>query len=243
METSKRTIRFDFDVVTPCNEHLLGKYLLGTRFLMNYKNYLLMDNDESYDSFLDIYEQATYKSLLDIDRMFALYQMVLATNHIGGCTAECGVYRGGASLLIASSNNNRPHYALDSFEGLPEVNPEFDPKEQPDFSDVVFKDVQSALSGCENVFFLKGFFTDTFPGISEKKFSFVHLDGDLYQSTLDCCEFFYPRLIPSARMLFDDYLSPNTQTAGVKTATDGFFNDKPEHVIILPSCQGLVVKL
>jgi hypothetical protein len=242
LESAKKTLQFNIDVTTPHDEHLLGKYLLGTRFLLNYKNYLISDNNGVYDSFLEIYDRASRKSLLDQDRMFMLYQMVLATNHLGDHTAECGVYRGGGSILIADSNNGRSHYAIDSFEGLPPANPQYDHQINPDFSDVSFKDVQSDLSGWENIFLLKGFFTDIFPGITMEEFAFVHIDADLYDPTLECCEFFYPRMKPGAIMLFDDYLLETAAVPGVKKATGHFFADKPEFVITLPTCQGMVVK-
>jgi O-methyltransferase len=148
--------------------------------------------------------------------------------------------QGGGSMLIAGSNHNRKHYALDSFAGLPDTDPTIDIHETGDFSDVSFQEVKSAASEYENIFLLKGFFTDTFPAIEQEEFSLVYLDADLYQSTLECCDFFYPRLLQGGMMLFDDYLIQSTP--GVKKAIDEFFSDKPELPIVLPTCQSLVIK-
>ena len=241
MKLSKGKLKLNLDVVVPQDESLLGKYCLGTQLLLNYKNSLITDNHETYHSFLEIYSQVSCKTLLDLDRMFVLYQAVLATNRLKGCTAECGVYKGGGSIMIARSNNNRRHYALDSFEGLPETDSKIDVHETGDFSDISFEEVKSTLSEYKNVILLKGFFAEKFPAIDQKEFSFVYIDADLYQSTLQCCDFFHPRVVQGGMILFDDYLIQSTP--GVKKAVDEFFADKPEFPVILPTCQSLVVKL
>lgn len=36
------------------------------------------------------------------------------------------------------------------------------------------------------------------------KFSFVHLDGDLYQTTADALDWFWPRMVPGGVIILDD---------------------------------------
>jgi hypothetical protein len=69
----------------------------------------------------------------------------------------------------------------------------------------------------------------------------AHIDVDLYQSTLDCCEYFYPRLVPGGILLFDEY--GFAAARGEKDAVDQFFADKRESPIVLLSGQAVVVKL
>ena len=52
--------------------------------------------------------------------------------------------------------------------------------------------------------------------ISQLKYSFVHLDFDLYQPTIDCFNFIKNRLGKNAIILFDDYNFINQE--GVKKA-------------------------
>ena len=75
----------------------------------------------------------------------------------------------------------------------------------------------------------------------DKKFSFVHLDVDIYTSTLEALKFFYPRINRGGAILSHDYPG----AVGVKKAFDEFFEDKPEIVIELPTGTGqaLVIKL
>ena len=240
MKLSKGKLKLNVDAMIPREEPLLNKYLIGTQLLLSYKNSLIATNDDHFGAFINFYNQISSRTLLDFDRMYFLYQTVLATNYLNGCSAECGVYRGGSSILIAQSNNNRPHFALDSFEGLPETDSTIDVHQTGDFADISYAEVQSIVARYNNIFLLKGFFAETFPQINQKQFSFVYIDADLYQSTRECCNFFYPRLVPGGMMLFDDYLVQTTP--GVKKAVDEFFADKKEFPLILPTCQSLVVK-
>jgi hypothetical protein len=70
-------------------------------------------------------------------------------------------------------------------------------------------------------------------------FSFVHLDVDLYQSTLSGLEWFYPRLNRGGVLISHDY----TIAKGVRKAFDEFFIDKPECLIELSGSQVAFVKL
>jgi O-methyltransferase len=74
----------------------------------------------------------------------------------------------------------------------------------------------------------------------QNHYAFAHLDVDLYQSTVDCCAYFYPRIVPGGIILFDDYAFAAAR--GEKDAVDAFFADKPECPITLPTGQDVVIK-
>jgi Macrocin-O-methyltransferase (TylF) len=73
------------------------------------------------------------------------------------------------------------------------------------------------------------------------RFAFVHLDVDIYQSTLDAPRFFYPRLSPSGMIVTHDYSAQICPA--VATAYDEFFADKPERVLPVWDSQAVVVNL
>ena len=75
--------------------------------------------------------------------------------------------------------------------------------------------------------------------MEHERFSFVHLDVDLYQPTMDSLEFFYGRMNPCSIILCDDY--GFVTCPGAKKAMDSFFADKPEEIVSLPTGQGFVV--
>lgn len=123
----------------------------------------------------------------------------------------------------------RKIYGIDSFEGLPE----------PTIKDVHTKG-DFALTDQEygelllffvanhpNVEIIRGFSPEVFEpdhGVNsipeDTVYSFVHVDVDLYSSVKDALDYFFPRMIPGAVMLIDDYGFPTTP--GAKLAMDEF---------------------
>ena len=87
----------------------------------------------------------------------------------------------------------------------------------------------------------KGLIPYTFSALEDRRFSFVHIDVDLYRSTLDSLSFFYPRLVAGGVLLFDDYGIRIYENAE-KAAVDTFFADKPEKPISLTNGQTLLIK-
>jgi hypothetical protein len=75
--------------------------------------------------------------------------------------------------------------------------------------------------------------------VKSSRFSFVHLDVDLYESTKGALEFFYPRMPAGAVLISHDYV----EFPGVRSAFDDFFGDKPEPVVEMSGNQCMVVKL
>jgi len=179
-----------------------------------------------------------------ITRCFKLYECVRQTGSVEGDVAEVGVYHGRTAKVIAltAEKFNKSVYLFDTFEGMPEADPTKDNTYQKgDMSDTSLVEVQEALSDCKNATIYPGFFPDTAGPISDKTFSFVHVDVDIYRSVLDCCKFFYPRLVPRAIMVFDDPGFANC--SGAKIAVDEFFVDKKEFLIYLLTGQALIIKL
>ena len=169
-------------------------------------------------------------TLVDDNRLKIIFDKVTETRHIYGVMAEIGVYKGGSSYLIAKTDTHRLLYSCDSFEGLPEVDSTIDTHKKGDFNDVDFEKVKQLLN-LPNVKIIKGFFPnkELHKDMYDKQYSFVHIDVDLYKPTLDCLNFFYPRLLPGAILVSDDYLWKGC--AGVKKAFDEFMLDKPEKLI------------
>jgi hypothetical protein len=70
--------------------------------------------------------------------------------------------------------------------------------------------------------------------------SSFYIDVDIYQSTLDSLNFFYPKMLKGGFMFFDDYMGKNTP--GVKKALDEFLIDKKEIPIVTTVGQCVIVK-
>lgn len=177
--------------------------------------------------------------LLSHPEAYQLYMAVLATRKLGGDVAEVGVYKGGSARLICEAKGDRVLHLFDTFEGLPEVH-EVDASS---FSKGEYaaslSAVQTYLGGCSGLEYHKGLFPCTGQAVMDRRFSFVHLDADLYESTLDSLGFFYPRMIPGGIIISHNY----PDAPGVKRAFHEFFDDKPEPVVKLFRQQCWVTKL
>ena len=240
MEWNLGTLNVDAEVVMPTDKQYKEKYLVGMKLLLLHKNTLIQSGDHNYSTFLELYQRVVQSTMLDFDRAHFLFQAVKATRHLEGCTAECGVYKGGGSVLIHCISPERKHYAMDTFEGFPDLISDLDVHEKGHFSDVSIENIKKMFDDYNNIVMLKGEFSESFEKIQHEVFSFVYIDADLYLSTLQCCDFFYPRLLKGGIMLLDDYLIPDTP--GVKKAVDEFFAEKDEFPIVLPTCQAMVFK-
>ena len=130
-------------------------------------------------------------------------------------------------------------HLFDTFEGLPEIAKEDENRYTKGEFSASVEEVKRKLSDYQNVFIYKGLFPSTAGPVKNKKFSFVNLDVDIYESTLNCLKFFYPRMSKGGVIISHDYL----QAKGVRKAFDDFFKNKPEPVIELSGSQCLVIKL
>lgn len=157
-----------------------------------------------------------------------LISAVTATEKLGGEMAELGVAFGASARLICDFAPGRTLHLFDTFEGLPAPG-EADGSR---FVEGAFRsrleEVREYLDG-KRIRLHKGTFPETGEAVADHRFSLVHLDADLYESTLAGLEFFYPRMCPGGVLICHDYLTSN----GVNTAVRMFFDEKPEPVIEL----------
>ena len=150
---------------------------------------------------------------------------------VPGHVIETGVWRGGTTILMrgilrAHGSSDRKVFVADSFEGLPPPNAArypadagLDLHEHPVLA-VSLEDVRAAFERYdlldEQVVFVKGWFKDTLPGLTDENFSVIRLDGDLYESTMDALSNLYPRLSLGGWLIVDDFQIP----ACVQAVTD-----------------------
>ena len=190
-----------------------------------------------------IFERAQEVDGNNVVRCFMLYQFLKLTDSIRGDVAEVGVYKGRTAkvLALASRERGKEVRLFDTFSGMPDTDPRRDNfYHKGAFSDTSLSQVETFLSDCDNVTMYPGFFPETSAPVSDKTFSFVHVDADIYRSVLDCCRFFYPRMARNGIMIFDD---PGfSDCRGAKIAVDEFFSDKQETPCHLATAQVLVLK-
>jgi O-methyltransferase len=217
------------------NDFLRKAQLLVARVGLNVSSI----NSEKKD-FLSVCKiKSETKMVLTLIEASQIFTSVRDTTKIAGDVAEVGVYMGGSAKIICEAKGNRRLHLFDTFEGLPEKSETHDSARfHKNQYSCTLEPVKRLLNKYPNVFFYKGMFPSTAGPINDTPFSFVHLDVDLYDSTKNCLEFFYPRMNKGGVIISHDYVN----SKGVKTAFHEYFEHKPTPVLELADNQCLVMK-
>ncbi len=200
------------------------------------------------DGFLALYDRASPYTMTSVERMYALWQATryVVGRGIEGALVECGVWRGGSSLLMALTlleldERSRNLHLFDTFEGMP----------PPSYADVQFtgepaadllarskrtpedlawawatlEDVKQTMTVANypNVEYVQGLVEDTVPAGAPDQIALLRLDTDWYESTRHELEHLYPRLASGGILIIDDY----GHWQGARTAVDEYFADEP----------------
>ena len=198
-----------------------------------------------HPAFERLYAEVEPHTIVSRDRCYVLASLADYASYLPGDLAECGVFRGGTALLLcrASAERRKRVRLFDSFEGLPAGDPEKDKWfEEGQFAVDAVESVKQLLDEFSDVTDIRaGWIPETFSGLEDATYALVHIDVDLYRSSLDCCAYFYPRVVTGGALLFDEY--GFAAARGERDAVDEFFADKREKPIVLPTGQALVLRL
>ncbi len=182
----------------PLFKRTLSEFIFRRFMLKHYASNLLVDmNLEAKKSTLD-YIRANMVDAPYFEKHPALVRYALQQVGTDGLVLEFGVGRGKSMRWIASEVDGVVH-GFDSFEGIQEHwngNPigSFAQRKLPKVPD--------------NVEFHVGYFDATLPGFlaaHPEPVAFLHVDCDLYSSTVTIFEALGERLQPGAIVLFDEY--------------------------------------
>jgi len=173
-----------------------------------------------------LYDKAQQKTqMLDTDnehrrqRHFMLLQFLHLLGKPKNAVVECGSWRGLSSYQIChylnkyyqESPSTVKYHIFDSFEGLSDLSKEDIPvvshvtPGKKGILNCSLDVVSENLKEFPFITYHKGWIPTKFHQVEDEKFSFVHIDVDLYQPIVDAIEFFYPRLETGGMMIFDDY--------------------------------------
>jgi len=141
-------------------------------------------------------------------------------NNTAGDLIECGVWRGGATILMRAllkehNTKDKKVWVADSFAGLPAPDPESFPADKADkhyLNTEIAVSLEQVKTNFEKynllddqVVFLKGWFKDTLPKAPIQKLSVLRIDGDMYESTFQCLQYLYPKLSVGGYLIVDDW--------------------------------------
>ncbi len=185
--------------------------------------------------------QRFHQSLLDKAEEYACTNLLREVAHLDGEIIECGVYRGHTLLRIAAVvgqvAQQKQIYGMDSFGGFPVGSvKDVDVSDGRRINRVQnkFQYAHRSVRRLErigemfdfNLRLVPGFFEDTLCELGDKRFCFVHLDCDIYESYKTCLNELYDRVVPGGLIVFDEYKHP--VWPGASRAVDEFFDDRPE---------------
>ncbi|HAD35267.1 MAG TPA: macrocin O-methyltransferase [Chitinophagaceae bacterium] len=205
------------------------------------------DFREQYAEFIDIYDFCKPYTMTSVERMYALYKGVeyVVKNNIPGDFVECGVWKGGSSMLIAKTLqkfgvNDRKIWMYDTYEGMSEPGEEdkdvggaaatilLESASKEDQESVwcyssldeVKLNLQKTEYSESFMFFIKGKVEDTLPNeIPSENIALLRLDTDWYESTKHEMRYLFPKLVKNGVLIIDDY----GHWVGARKAIDEYF--------------------
>jgi hypothetical protein len=156
-------------------------------------------------------------TMVGLPRLDDLQECVEAVVRDGveGDVIEAGTWRGGASILMRATldalGDDRTVWVADSFQGFPA--PDEDHPDRGDLAPVSYLSVPleqvrenfARLGYEDGVRFVPGFFEDTLPGLADRRWSVVRLDGDTYEATWTALASLYPGLAVGGYLIVDDH--------------------------------------
>jgi hypothetical protein len=177
-------------------------------------------------------------TMVGSDALLDLARMVRAalTFDIPGNFVECGVWRGGASFLMAelarqAGAHQRRVWLFDSFEGLPPPEAVDGPAalayvedtDSPTYYDncrASLEDVRqtaAALGVADYTELVKGWFDQTLPLHRDRigEIAILRIDGDWYSSVRCCLENLYDQVVDGGLVVLDDYYAYDGCTLAV----------------------------
>lgn len=206
--------------------------------------------------FWDIYNMCKPYTMTSVERMYSLYRSVdyVLSKGLEGDFVECGVWRGGSSMLVAKmlvNRNiiNRKIFLYDTFEGMaPPTDADVtfngtdaqglldigvNNKEESVWCLADLTDVQNNLKltgfSENNLVYIQGKVEDTLPAnLPTGKIALLRLDTDWYESTKHELNILFPMLVENGVLIIDDY----GHWQGCRKAVDEYFQEKKSTLLM-----------
>ena len=197
--------------------------------------------------FLKLYRECKNYTVTSIERMFSLYEATryITENIIPGDIVECGVWRGGSSMICASmlrlmGDTRRKIFMYDTYAGMTDptdkdIDYTGNKASRNDFNKwcaIPRSIVEQAmvLTGYpqENIWYVEGKVEDTIPGVIPETIALLRLDTDFYESTYHELKWLFPRLVSGGVLIVDDY----GHFRGVREAVDKYIKENSVRILL-----------
>lgn len=187
----------------------------------------------NYETFLEFHKNIIGGAGQSYEEAYDLCNHIIKSNQIEGVIVEVGVANGGSAQILNNyKTNDKKLFLFDTFEGLKDCLFEFDGGDLYNGMMTYEETTIINLFKNQNVQVVKGYFPKSAIGVLDNlKISFLHLDVDTYQSTLNGLKYCYDKINTGGVIIIHDYIN-NESTKGVTLAVDEFFSEKKEKIII-----------
>ncbi len=182
------------------------------------------------EQFLKYYKAVRPCTMTSVERLYSLLLALryISANNISGDFVECGVWKGGSSMLMALhlreiTNQDTKIFMYDTFAGMPppgKFDTDASGKQASDLLetaektqdiwaistlDEVEQNLRSTGLPASQIKYVVGKVEDTIPQTMPEKISLLRLDTDWYESTQHELQHLYPRLVNGGVLIIDDY--------------------------------------
>jgi O-methyltransferase len=189
--------------------------------------------DNLDDGFRELRDLVAPATMTSTERMHALYQAInyVTDARVDGAVVECGVWRGGSSMLsaltlLAREERSRTLWLYDTFEGMTapsELDVRYDggaahallagqertSHEVNDWCVASIDEVRANMGRTgyppERIRFVEGKVEDIIPTHAPDAIAVLRLDTDWFESTWHELLHLYPRIVPGGVLIVDDY--------------------------------------
>ena len=233
--------------------HLPKKIIQKSANLLGYKITKVSHLDPIVDRdkrFMKIYKKCKKYTMTSKERMYSLYKSVeyIINSKIPGNFVECGVWRGGSTMLIAYTllelnATNRKIYLYDTFQGMTKpaeddylvsnknvhASDNWKKEQRKNYNKWCYASLSEVKNNMaltkypeNNIIFIKGKVEETIPKTIPSKIAILRLDTDWYESTKHELIHLFPLVSKNGVLIIDDYGC----WAGSKKAVDEYFSNK-----------------
>jgi len=240
----------NFIYVNPCIQSVFSALsIYGEDGLFSMHNHDFMKDPH----FRSAYRRGIQANGKDLYWKWRVHVGLWAASHavqLDGDFVECGVNRGFLSSSIMEylhwNSVGKKFYLFDTFHGLDDdlVSPEEKALGRIEESHRVYPDcymeVKKNFQKYKNVTLIRGSVPSTLFTVSIRRVCYLSIDMNNYTPEIAAAEYFWPKLVPGAIILLDDYAYKGFLPQ--KKAFDAFARKKGISILSLPTGQGLIIK-
>lgn len=165
---------------------------------------------------------------------------------LDGDFVECGVHRGFLSMSVATytafaQHPDRRFFLVDTYRGLVEsMVSEADRAAFWNQYGDTYDEVVRSFQDFPNVRVVRGVVPECLPQVDTERVAYLSIDMNCTAPEIAALEYFWPRLVPGAAIVLDDYGFAGHEAQ--KHAADDFARSRGVEILPLPTGQGLLLR-